>query len=424
MKNPKFKLLIIHILKGINSHRKRTFLTLLGILLSVISYFVGTILVNAVYGLQTDTYSNFNPHSAYLTEQITVAKLGELKVKYRNSKIQSFVYLPAKAISYANVAGEHDELVPYYSNFFVQFIGVEKEFASYSIPSVATGNCIEQPSLLLGRNFSEEDFIFQRKVVVLHYTYAKEIFGDVNPLGQDFLVEGMGQYKVIGLLTDTADVRRDVKRANRRALDSLSQNNNTTLPIYIPNTSIGSYTNITRTIFTFGEVDMKSVYKVLNADLFNNRGGNLFTLDRILDDLQEEIENVNRTILGLMMIMLLISGISLSTILSFSFKERIAEIGLKKALGAKDEDILNQFFLESFINGVIGGVVGLLAGVVIVLIVGPIFLELTYKGVLRAITFEQILVPMLLSILISILFSLIPSVFAVKKNIVEALRGE
>lgn len=117
-------------------------------------------------------------------------------------------------------------------------------------------------------------------------------------------------------------------------------------------------------------------------------------------------------------ISLLVGGIGIMNIMLVSVTERTREIGIRKALGARYNDIRNQFLIESITIGITGGFVGILVGLGIAFGIGKAFsLTITYSvwPALLSFTF---------SVLVGLFFGLYPAQKAAKLNPIDALRYE
>jgi len=117
-------------------------------------------------------------------------------------------------------------------------------------------------------------------------------------------------------------------------------------------------------------------------------------------------------------ISLLVGGIGIMNITLVSVTERTREIGLRKAIGAKDTDILVQFLCESTLMSLIGGVLGICIGFVIALSM-LIFADWTVK-----VSISSILLATIFSFAVGIVFGIWPAHQASKLNPIEALRYE
>ena len=115
---------------------------------------------------------------------------------------------------------------------------------------------------------------------------------------------------------------------------------------------------------------------------------------------------------------LLVGGIGVMNIMLVSVSERTAEIGLKKALGAKRRDILAQFLTESAVLTGVGGLIGLLIGIIIARIISML-LQLEF-----AVPLPWVLISLAFSLAIGIFFGVDPASKASKLNPIDALRRE
>ncbi len=133
---------------------------------------------------------------------------------------------------------------------------------------------------------------------------------------------------------------------------------------------------------------------------------------------QEIAASTNNLLIWVASIALLVGGIGVMNIMLVSVSERTAEIGLKKALGARKKRILAQFLTESVLLTGIGGVLGVAAGIVLAEIISRT------SGTPVAISVPAILLGVIFSMVIGIVFGLLPSVKAANLNPIDALRRE
>jgi len=126
---------------------------------------------------------------------------------------------------------------------------------------------------------------------------------------------------------------------------------------------------------------------------------------------------------GIAAISLLVGGIGIMNIMLVSVTERTREIGLRKAVGARNRDIMIQFLAESSFLSLLGGLIGILFGWLISLIIGQIA-SASGTALTPAVSLNSILLATLFSIAVGLFFGIYPARRAARLEPVEALRYE
>ncbi len=126
---------------------------------------------------------------------------------------------------------------------------------------------------------------------------------------------------------------------------------------------------------------------------------------------------------GIAAISLLVGGIGIMNIMLVSVVERTREIGLRKALGARNRDIMIQFLAESSFLSLLGGLIGILLGWLISLIIGQIA-SASGTSLNPAVSLNAVLLATLFSIAVGLFFGIYPARRAARLEPVEALRYE
>ncbi|MCL2343919.1 MAG: ABC transporter permease [Firmicutes bacterium] len=284
-------------------------------------------------------------------------------------------------------------------------------------------------SLLRGRSFVQSDYDLCRKVVILDDTAAKILFPDSSPL--DRTLEIMGEpFVVIGVVmqgsafTPTYDTIQDYYNSVNSGATSTGGG------VFIPNRAWPI-------VFQFDEPQSVAV-KAVNTDSMTNAGKQTAdilnarlslpegsTLTYKSQDLLEKARQMqdlasatNRQLILVACISLVVGGIGVMNIMMVSVTERIREIGLKKALGAKKRVILFQFLTEAVTLTSVGGFIGVLAGIVLAEVMSRMSQTLVYISV------PFIVIGVLFSMLIGVLFGVFPAVKAANQNPIDALRQQ
>lgn len=117
-------------------------------------------------------------------------------------------------------------------------------------------------------------------------------------------------------------------------------------------------------------------------------------------------------------ISLLVGGVGIMNIMLASVTERMHEIGVRKAIGATNRQILNQFVLEAAVLGLFGGIVG------VALSVAGVYALRVYTDLKPVISWEAIVIATATSLIIGIVFGALPAMKAARKDPIEALRHE
>lgn len=269
-----------------------------------------------------------------------------------------------------------------------------------------------------GRMFDETEERQARRVVVLGATVARELFPNVNPIGETVRMNG-GAFEVIGVLASKGQsgfgldqddivlapfttVKRRISGRQRRA-DTVSQ-------ISVKAASDGILPVIER-----------EVVEVLRQRHRTQEGEDDFTvqnLSSITEAAAQTTQVFTYLLGGISAVSLLVGGIGIMNIMLVSVTERTREIGLRKALGARQSDILNQFGLEAVTLSVAGGVVGLALGVLGAWLMTSLFnlpLVIAPQNAILAIGFSG---------LVGVMFGAYPAWRAARLDPIEALRRE
>ena len=271
-----------------------------------------------------------------------------------------------------------------------------------------------------GTIFTEEDIRQRAKVVILGHTVKQELFGDSNALGEFVSIRGH-KLRVIGLLPKTG-------QTSFLDFDEL---------MLMP------YTTAQRTLLNidfFHEVvvkldegaDPRQVAEDVRATLRETHGITDSSKDDFFVLTQEEIASNIATVTNVLTIFLVaiasislvVGGVGIMNIMLVSVTERTKEIGLRKAVGATDRNIMQQFLIEAVILTGTGGVIGTILATIFSSIVA-IVARNSY-GVPWPVTVPvtAIVLGVGTAALIGIIFGIYPARQAAKKDPIEALRYE
>jgi len=268
-----------------------------------------------------------------------------------------------------------------------------------------------------GRFIDEDDEAEAANVVVLGPDTAAELFTTGNPVGQYVTYNG-SKLKVIGVLEELS------------SSEETSNNDLAIVPFstYSERLVGGSSRDSVTSIYVkaTSEDTLSAAYQETNALLLNLHGitnaddadFSIATQESILTAATSVDKTMTVMLGGIAVISLLVGGIGVMNIMLVSVTERIREIGLRKALGARPRSIRRQFLVEASVLGLAGGVLGVLLGVV-----GAVVLpHLTDTRVILSLSASLAAIAMAIGI--GVVFGVYPASRAARLAPIDALRSE
>jgi putative ABC transport system permease protein len=273
-----------------------------------------------------------------------------------------------------------------------------------------------------GRFLTEEEIEQQRQVVVLGSDLAGDLFEAENPVGLAVRINAQ-PFQVVGVLEESGGFGRNSSDTQAFVPIGIAQERLFNAPRYR-----GEYTVSSISVQAAGAEQVESAQEEIEMTLRLRH--NLATdVDNDFDifnqaSLLETAADITQTLtifLGSIgAISLLVGGIGIMNIMLVSVTERTREIGLRKAIGAHDSDILLQFLVEAlvlcFFGGLIG--VGLAYGVGVLLAQVPAF---TFRVVIQP---DSLILALSFSLVAGLIFGIYPALRATQLDPIEALRSE
>jgi putative ABC transport system permease protein len=277
-----------------------------------------------------------------------------------------------------------------------------------------------------GRFFEASDVAAMRKVIVLGKTVADNLFPDGNAVGQQLRVRNV-PVQVIGVLA-----------AKGQTADGNDQDDIILAPYTTVQNRLAGHSFLPQILAsTFSPGDILAAQQEITTILRESHGlapneGNDFTVrnQNQLSDAASGTTNVMTMLLAaIASISLLVGGIGIMNIMLVSVTERTREIGIRKALGARQRDVLAQFIAEATVISVTGGVIGIVIGVLIGEGVSLLTKVLSNAGapvphLPAGIQAWSIILGFLFSLAVGLFFGIYPANKAAKLNPIEALRYE
>ncbi len=272
-----------------------------------------------------------------------------------------------------------------------------------------------------GTLFTARDVDAYNKVAVVGKSIAQELFGQRDPVGKTIRLKNTN-FKVVGLLEE--------KGVGPFGVD---QDNLVIVPVTVAQKQllgINYYNSIS--------IQAKDVYnieytkeRVISVLRINHRitdpdkdDFSVNTQADVLDILGNITGILTAFLTAIASISLVVGGIGIMNIMLVSVIERTKEIGLRKALGATNKDILKQFLFEAVILTVLGAVIGIILGALLVAIMYVILVNTLSTGWFFSLPVSAILISVCVATVTGIIFGLYPARKASMKNPIDALRYE
>lgn len=408
--------------QGIWSHKMRSFLTMLGIIIgiasiiSIVSTIKGTneqikknLIGSGTNTVQIQLYQgdyqyemlyNGLPDGIPVRDETTMEKIKSVK------NVEDAAFYTSRS-DYNNSV--------YYGNNGIsgsQVFGVDNSYFT-------TNGLV----LKSGRTFVDSDFTDFHAAAIIDADTADSLFDGENPIGKTIEISSI-PFTVVGVVDEDSKfepVINSIDEYYTYYSDSSASR------IFVPSSmwpalySFDEPQNVAiRVSNTEAMTDAgKAVAEIMNANVTNSEiKYQAQDLLKQAQDLQDLSSSTNSQLIWIASISLLVGGIGVMNIMLVSVTERTREIGLKKAIGAKKSRILWQFLTEAAVLTSLGGIVGVGAGIGLAAIISRV----TSAPV--AISVPSIIIAVVFSMVIGIIFGLLPSFKAANLNPIDALRHE
>jgi putative ABC transport system permease protein len=395
-------------LETLRAHKMRSFLTLLGIILSVSTLIVVVALISGVDRYIANRVANLGSNVFLLTRFPIITDVDEyVKANRRNKKVTWEDYESLHNMKLPSRIG-----VELRTSGKVRVGSQSLEDASIRGVTANMGDIdIVEPAS--GRYISNGDDESRAMVTMIGDELATKLFPNVDPIGHDVLIDGR-PFQVVGIAKAIGSVLGQ------------SQDNFTYIPIQTYFKIYGAYDGIWINIQARGAEWMERTQDEARAlmrarrHLSPNEKDNFGIFDSAtLMDLWKNLTGVIATaMVGVVSVFLVIGGVVIMNVMLAAVTERTREIGIRKALGARRRDIMLQFMIEAAVMAAVGGAIGIALAYAISVVTTAV------TSVPMSVPFSAVLMAELISAAVGVFFGVYPARKAAALQPIESLRQE
>jgi len=391
---------------SLTTNKLRSILTMIGIIMGVFSVVAIMAISNATKVYMTSEFNklgarsifiNFQGYNDYPEEYLKMDDYQKIK-----DNVEEIDYMSASMGWYnGSVQTEDGRRTAY-------MLGSTEKFKDFQ--NLTMGK---------GRYISESDNEGMRHVAVVTSDYAMEFYGSTDIIGEEIKVynyyEASMRLKIVGVI----DVENEI-------FGQMVQNENPPIKVYMPITlmedfyqtdQIGELEVSVKEGYSIEKVGQK-IIRMLDFLHGTEKAYDITSVADVQESVSSVLSVISSILLVIAVITLVVGGIGIINILLVSVTERIREIGLRKAIGAKKRDIILQFLTESIMMTGFSGLIGILLGVLTGAIISSVI------KIPPVVDFKSIFFAFMGSVLLGLIFGVYPAKKAADLDPIESLRFE
>jgi len=395
--------------EALRSHKLRSFLTLLGVVISTTTLIVVMSIVNGMNTYIADHIANMGAN-VFIVHQFNWATGEEewLRERRRNlpMRIEDYEFLKENVRGYKDVGASSWMRNPPSVRYQGHTID-DNQFQGVT-PSMIN---IGQVEVGYGRYFTESDYEHSAEVCFIGQDVVDQFFPNVDPLGKEIMIGG-APFRVVGV----------AKRIGTAF--GHSQDNFINVPLTAFTKNFMARPQLAINVQAWSSDQMFELEDEVRALMRARRhvpykepdNFGINASDTIMSAWHDLTGTIFGATIGIVAVFMVVGGIVIMNIMLASVTERTHEIGIRKSLGARRRDVLWQFVIESGVMAAAGGVIGILLAAIVSWIVNRFFTS--------SMPLSAILVGIALSTSVGLFFGIYPAWKAAQLDPIEALRTE
>jgi len=403
------------------ANKLRSFLTMLGIIIGIASVVVVYSAGEGIYGLIVGQVESFGTDIIQTEIKVPSNKKGSAANSSSAGAIASGVQITTLTLKDMEDVSRLANVKNAYAGILAQEqVSYQNEVRrAYIMGTTASYVEVDSSKMATGQFFSDTDDRNLAQVVVLGYKMKEKLFGDVDPIGKSITLRRQ-KFTVVGVM------------AEKGAAAFMDFDDYVYVPVRTLQKKIMGINHLFYMVHQLRNVAEGAATADEAADVIRRNHDisdpekddfRVTTMTESLDTLNTIVQAITWLLLGIVIISLVVGGVGIMNVMYVAVSERTSEIGLRKAVGAKVNDILSQFLLESVVITVLGGVLGILFGVALSLLMafGAQAVGLDWQFV---IPIKAYVVSLVFSLLCGVVFGLYPARQAAMLDPIEAMRSE
>ena len=392
-------------LRGLRDNRLRSALTTLGIV-------IGVSAVILLSGLGTGIQNGVSQQFSALSTQLVVTKASGGTPG--GGQPRDLTDIDVTALRDRETAPDVVSVTPEVDGSGIA-VYHQAQYKASIAGSTPAYMAVRNRSLVAGRNFTEQQYQANAKVVLLGQTAVQTLYGGdaEDAVGTTVRVE-RSNFKVLGVL-----------KANGQ------QDDVALMPLGAARNLVGGINHVNTIVVTAGSTGQVNaaqaeVEKVLDKRHFirkpENRDYTVTALQTLLEQVDSVLTGLRIFTVAIAAISLVVGGIGVANIMLVSVTERTREIGIRKAIGASRMAIMKQFLIESTVLSGIGGLMGIVIGVTLTIAASIVIPRIQPNFGTPEVDFSSIVIAFIVSLIIGVVAGSYPANRASKLRPIEALR--
>jgi putative ABC transport system permease protein len=400
-------------LQSLKTNRLRTLLTVLGVVVGIFSIIVVMTIVTMLQNTINEGFQFLSKNTFQIQKWPAIQTGGHKEMeKYRNRKditLEDF-YRFEEMMKNAKTVGAYQGT----GGKVIKFANRETNPNTY-IVGVTEG---VYPSLNLeiadGREFRSNEIEYSSNVCVLGNFLVEKLFYDIDPVGQIIKLDGY-PLRVIGTLKKKPDFFGQTVDnyvvLPISTFQSIYGKRTDTVDITVMANSAEEYESTIESAIGY----MRMIRKIEPGE---EPDFEVFSNESLIDQVNDITGPIKIGALAVSLVALIAAGVGIMNIMLVSVTERTKEIGIRKAIGARNSSILLQFLIEAIILCLLGGILGIALGIGVGNFAGG------FLNAEMAIPYEWIIIGITMCVIVGLIFGTYPAYKAANLDPIEALRYE